>query len=403
MNGPVKRQILPLPWWLPLWLVMVLVGCGDGGETPPPPPLTPTPSGSFTPASASNPAPPTRPAPPGSVQAMPADPPIGDPITVDPAEVAHGIVVSCRRNGPGEWDGPDMQPLLEHLRPLGVDAIQVHPYAAVSRDGGIYYQPRRVELATIQPLRLARQQGMTAFLKPHLAYWGSGFGWRGEITFDRPEQWERFFAGYRDFILHQARCAQQADAQVFAVGTELDRTLVHEDRWRQLIAEVRGVYDGKLTYAANWDDVHRVGFWDALDYVGVQAYFPLSGAAAPSDAQLTRAWRGLVDRFAALSRQHGRPVLLTELGYAVSEAAADQPWADHAVGDSAAGAELKLRCMRIALAAIEDQPHLAGVYLWKWFPDNREQNREFTLQYDAMRHVIAEAWSRHADAGPVDD
>ena len=376
-----------------LWLILLLGAAPGCGRADPPRAAAPAPGGevgelqSAATDLATNPdaeaAPPPRPA--------------------ASASGWRGIVVSCRRNGPGEWDGPDMVPLLTHLRGLGVNAIQVHPYAAISRDGSIAYRPASTESASTRPLVWAREQGMSTFLKPHLAYWGSGFGWRGEITFDQPAAWDRFFEDYRQFILHQAACAQRGGAEVFAVGTELDRTLHHEQRWRSLIAEVRQVYDGKLTYAANWDDVHRVGFWDALDYVGVQAYFPLSGAAAPSDAQLTRAWRGLVDRFAALSRQHGRPVLLTELGYAVSEAAAAQPWADEVVGDPEAGAALKLRCMQIALRALENQPHLAGVYLWKWFPDNREQNREFTLQYDAMRRVIADVWGKHAEGGVVDE
>ena len=55
------------------------------------------------------------------------------------------------------------------------------------------------------------------------------------------------------------------------------------DAMRHLVAEVRAIYGGKLVYAANWDEIDRVRFWDALDYVGVQLYAPLARRADESD------------------------------------------------------------------------------------------------------------------------
>ena len=317
----------------------------------------------------------------------PADPPAA-------AEHWRGIVVSCRRNGPGEWDGPHFGPLLTRLQTLGVNAVQVHPYARISADGAVGYRPDHLESATTQPLLTAADAGMAAFLKPHLAYWRSGFAWRGDITFGDEAHWQRFFAEYTQYIVHQAECAQRGGAALFAVGTELDKTLHREADWREVIRQVRAVYDGPITYAANWDAVARVPFWDALDYVGVQAYYPLSSQRPPTDEQLIAGWKTVLDGLAKLSAEVGRPVVFAELGYAISEEAALRPWDDHQAGDWEAGARLKLRCMRIALEQLDDQPWLAGVFLWKWFADDREQNREFILQYDAMRDVIRGAWAQ---------
>ncbi|MEL7087495.1 MAG: hypothetical protein AAGL98_03495, partial [Planctomycetota bacterium] len=302
-----------------------------------------------------------------------------------------GVVVSCYRWGPGEWDGPGMKPLLDELRALGVTAMQIHPYARISPDGTVGYRPGPVTPATLRPNRWAKERGMATFLKPHLAYWGSGFSWRGEITFDEETQWQRFFRGYTPFIVHQAQLAQQAGVDRFAVGTELHRTLHREADWRAVIAAVRGVYDGELTYAANWDEVKDVPFWDALDLIGVQCYFPLSEKRSPSEAELVAGWAKVMDQLRGYSTQHGKPVLLAELGYAESEAAAIEPWSDRRVGDPAAGAALKLRCMKVALDQIAGQDWIAGVYLWKWFPGDRDHRDEFVLQYDEMRDVIRAA------------
>ncbi|MEM9420214.1 MAG: hypothetical protein AAGA25_14340 [Planctomycetota bacterium] len=307
-------------------------------------------------------------------------------------ELLRGVVVSCYRWGPGEWDGPGMQPLLDELGTLGVNAMQIHPYARIDRDGRVTYRPGPVTPATVKPIEWANQRGMATLLKPHLAYWGSGFGWRGDITFENEAHWKRFFQEYEAFIVHQAELAEQAGAQIFAVGTELQKTLHREDDWRHVIAAVRAVYSGKLTYAANWDQTGNVPFWDALDMIGVQFYFPLSEALPPSDDDLRAGMRKWLSQLREFSEEQDRPVMLTELGYAQSEEAALQPWLDTQVGSHAAGAALKLRCMRIALEEVAAEPAVSGVFLWKWFPGDRDHSDEFVLQYDAMREVIRNAW-----------
>ena len=308
------------------------------------------------------------------------------------AQPLRGVTVSCYRWGPGEWDTPAMEHTLDELTSLGVNAVAIHPYARIGNDGTVVYRPGPVTPATVKPLVWAHERGMATLLKPHLAYWSSGFAWRGKITFHDDASWDRFFTSYTAFILAQARLAQQTGAAWFSVGTELQGTMIHEDRWRAVIQNVRAVYDGKLTYAANWDVVDDVPFWDALDAVGVQAYYPVAKGRSPSDAKLRAGWKSILRGVDNLAARHGKPVLFTELGYAVSEATAEKPWADAQVGDAARGADLKLRATRIGLEAVADRPSIAGVFLWKWFPGDREHGDEFVLQYPAMKRVIADAW-----------
>ena len=321
-----------------------------------------------------------------------ADEPTPDPSAA--GAFMKGVTVSCYRSGPGEWDSPAMEHTLDELGTLGVNAVAIHPYARLSSNGTVRYRPGPVTPATVKPLDWAHDRSMSTLLKPHIAYWGSGFAWRGAITFVDDAAWKRFFAGYRHFIVEQAKLAAQTDATWFAVGTELAGTLQHEAEWRSLVAEVRGVYSGKLTYAANWDEVGKVPFWDALDAVGVQAYYPLSSKPNPSEDMLRDGWAKRLKEIDGIAARYGKPVILTELGYAVSEAAAERPWDDAVVGDHQRGAALKLRAMQVALAEIANRPDIVGVFLWKWFPGEREHGDEFVLQYPAMKKVIADAWSR---------
>ena len=44
--------------------------------------------------------------------------------------------------------------------------------------------------------------------------------------------------------------------------------------WRQVIKEIRQIYDGKLLSAANYggEEVSTL-YWDDLDFIGVDAYY----------------------------------------------------------------------------------------------------------------------------------
>jgi hypothetical protein len=224
-------------------------------------------------------------------------------------------------------------------------------------------------------------------VKPHLAHWRSGFSWRSDITFDSEEAWDRFWKGYAEWIVAMAEACQDAD--LFVVGTELDRTMSHPAEWRDLIRRVREKTDVSLTFASNWDSFEKVPFWDALDLIGIQAYFPISAAKSPNRRALAEGWTKLADRLATYSKKIDRQIVLTELGYNQSFNAASEPWAYPV---DPAGEPLQLACMSIALRAIEAEPAIVGALLWKWFPEPRPIGRNFQLATPGMREVISSVW-----------
>jgi hypothetical protein len=73
--------------------------------------------------------------------------------------------------------------------------------------------------------------------------------------------------------------AQDNDVERFCVGTELEGTAVQEARWRNVITGtlgVTGIYTGPLLYAESWTYTNTVMFWDLLDYIGIDAYYPVA-------------------------------------------------------------------------------------------------------------------------------
>jgi hypothetical protein len=299
------------------------------------------------------------------------------------------MVVSCQTWG-WEWGSDDMLEALDELQALGVNWICIHPYAGIRADGTVRIPDRWYQRADwlTRPIEEAHKRGMKVFIKPHLAYWGSPFSWRGDITFQTEAEWARFFDSYESWISKVAQVCKQADG--FAVGTELGKTIQHEQRWRDIIASVRQATDAPLTYSANWNNYQAVPFWDDLDAIGVQAYFPLTEEPGlPEPALLQQAWRLIADRLEAFAQAQDRPVVLTELGYNRSSVAALRPWETGSGGPDAE--ETQRRCLEAALQALANRERIVGAFLWKWFPgDTRGEN--FLKSTPAMRQVIGRHW-----------
>jgi hypothetical protein len=97
--------------------------------------------------------------------------------------------------------------------------------------------------------RRADSLGMGLVLKPHVWVGREGQS-RLKIACDDERDWQRWQQQYRCFLMHYARLAEAVEADLLVIGTELaGTTSARTGFWRRLIAEVRGVYAGRLTYA----------------------------------------------------------------------------------------------------------------------------------------------------------
>ena len=320
------------------------------------------------------------------------------PLAVVPASAIRGVTLSTVTYN-REWAGDETAASIAELKELGAGWVAFHPYAQIRRDGSVTWRSIDADDPPTwlrRPIDEAHRLGLKVMVKPHLAYWGSPWAWRGEIELKRGEELDRFFQSYGAWIEQVALAT--SDADLFVVATELDRLAHHEQRWREVIARVRAVHDAPLTWAANHDRYAALPFWDALDHIGVQAYFPLldegrtgdlDERGVPTRAALDAGWTRVAAELRTFSERTGRPVLLTELGYNRSSRAPYEPWAYEQGGDHAE--EVQVRCLEAGLAAVEAEPAIVGAFLWKWFPGERQRG-DFLMSRPAPRAAIERAW-----------
>ncbi len=300
-------------------------------------------------------------------------PPVPVPLGArDESGFLRGVSFAMLNSIDGGYHAPSVDREYARLADLSVDAVSLMPFA-YQRDprapGLIFlddHPASETDVGLLHAARRAHERGFAVLWKPHI--WVGRDSWPGEVEMSDEAGWSAWWSSYRRFVLHHAMLAAWAKAELFSVGVELDRTTVgplRERAWRELIASVRAIYPGRITYAANWDRAANVPFWDAVDFVGVDSYHPLSTAEEASDAELARGADEVAGRLALLARRARRPLLLTEVGFPARRAA----WREPNQEGGALDEEAQLRAYRALFAALEHRPWLAGMFVWKSFSD----------------------------------
>lgn len=187
------------------------------------------------------------------------------------------------------------------------------------------------------------------------------------------------------------RLVQETSDPAAALAKINARRAALDVKWRELIARLRERFPGPLGYAANFDQYQDVGFWDALDVIGINAYFSLRKELYPFRnsreiyRQLGEGWRAVLGEIQTLRTERGlldKPVIFTELGYTYRANSTFQPWASTGFSILPAGegkTELKVwqdepidlaeRAMAVRalheVAREIDPKLLTGVLYWK--------------------------------------
>lgn len=254
----------------------------------------------------------------------------------------------------------------------------------------------------INSIQKARSAGFKVFVKPHIWLNNPSDGkWRSDIFPSNDKNWETWKASYQDFILRYAKLAQAAKAEMFCVGTELSRITVEKPLfWKELIQEIRQVYKGKITLAANWyKEYEDITFWDDLDYIGIQAYFPLTKQENPSVQQISKGWRSYTPTMESIVNKFKRKIIFTEMGYKSTSDSAISPWEwmdnPHSQ-DKVFSLKTQANCYEAFFKTIWKKDWFAGVHIWQmrsdYEADYLKNNRDFTPQGKPAEKIIAKGF-----------
>ena len=257
----------------------------------------------------------------------------------------------------------------------------------------------------LHAIEKAHQLGMKVVLKPMVDV--ADGSWRGTIT---PTNWTLWFQNYRDFMNYYANMSQASNIELFTVGTELRSSQSRTLEWRNVISEVRARFFGNITYAANWDSygTSSVAFWDAVDYVGVDAYFPLTDSYNPTVTQLKTAW-GYSTRSGYVSRnwtnelytayvQTGKKLIFTEIGYTSQDGTNREPynWNPSGIIDLQEQGD----CYQAAIEVFSGKSWFLGWFWWTWETNPNAggpTDKDYTPQNKPAQDILSQYYNDAQD------
>ncbi len=250
----------------------------------------------------------------------------------------------------------------------------------------------RKETLYINEVKKLKEKNLRVMLKPHL--WVLD-GWRATIDFDTEQKWDTWFEDYRVNMLHYAKLAEVTKTDLLCIGTELESSLRKKNyKWIQLIGEIRRLYSGKLTYASNWDSntfYDYPEFWNSMDYIGIQAYFPLTKIENPDLNQIKRGWDKHIYNIEELYKYYNKPIIFTEIGYRSDSEATIKPWEWNNLLSPLyrqKSEETQLLAYEAFFQKIWHKEWFSGAFIWQW-----NRSRDFSICGKPAENCISKWYS----------
>jgi hypothetical protein len=279
------------------------------------------------------------------------------------------------------------------MKQIGVEWVAINVVGwyqtnETSADIHINQSQAPTDKALAHAIQTAHNLSMKVVLKPMIDL--ENGEWRGEIL---PSQ--TWFENYANYINSFAEIAEQNSVEMFCIGTELQRTVTWETEWRSIISNVRQQYSGLLTYAANWwkEYDEYVKWWDALDYVGIDAYFPLSEKNEPMIAEMNAAWQSVAEYLDSFHSRVSKPIIFTEIGYLSTNGTNREPW--NYTLQNVSGRLIDLQeqaeCYEVAFQALWGKNWFYGFYWWYWQTNPNaggSNNSDYTPQNKPAQGVL---------------
>jgi len=236
----------------------------------------------------------------------------------------------------------------------------------------------------------AHSLGLKVFFKPQINITNSD-AWCGTINFIKEEDWIAWFKSYKDFIGYYLDLAQSLKVEGFIIGTELVGTEDRETDWRDVVSMSRSKFpDGLISYCANHDSYFRIKWWDAVDFIGISAYFKLTESYQPSVPEIISAWQPWINDLAAFSAEQKKDIVFLEIGYQSYDGANTNP---NSAPTKTPDLQEQADCYEAAFKALSNQPWLKGMYWWMWYWDPIQNIDGFDV-YTKPAEKVLRKWYR---------
>ena len=285
---------------------------------------------------------------------------------------------------------------MEKLASLGTNwvclAMTIEQDHFYSTKFGFDYRKHSTDKELTFAINKLRSLGQKICLKPILNC--ADGTWRANIGFPEADwgdvdYWKEWFSCYTAFICHYAEIAEDTGCEMLCIGCEMLGTERKEEHWRSLIAEVRKVYHGELVYNANHGKERNIKWFDAVDYIGTSAYYPVSNGAGASLEDMCKAWEHHKKDLAALSAELGKKIIFMEIGCRSASGCSSMPW-DFTHPDLPYDEDEQANFYESAMKTMWNEDWFCGFFWWDWytFLPTKEKELGFSIYGKKTEDIV---------------
>lgn len=234
----------------------------------------------------------------------------------------------------------------------------------------------------IDMIRYAKAKGIRVGIKPTVNCLDGT--WRAFISFFEHEvvcepKWCNWFQSYKAFQMHYAQIAQKEGCEMFIAGCEMVMTEHREQEWRDVIAAIRQVYHGLISYNTDKYQEDYVKWWDCVDVISSSGYYPAGK------------WEQELDRIERVVRKYKKPFFFAEAGCMSREGSKNVP------NDWGLSGNLRLQeqteWYEEMFAACQKRDWVSGFGLWEWaavvpIPEKAKYDSTYQIGGKPVQEVI---------------
>ena len=187
--------------------------------------------------------------------------------------------------------------------------------------------------------------------------------WHGMI---RPKNKKKWWAAYQRVILEMVEFSKRNEVEALIIGTEYSALQSHDKNWRALIKVIRekAQYLGMLGYGTNYNALN-IRWVDALDFLGISAYWPLSKTRDPNLQTLNQAWFRINKQLGTWMKKHpSLRVEFTEVGYSSQLYSSVYPFSWKSSKAETQSLTEQLQSYRSLHQFLKREPKIKGVHIF---------------------------------------
>ncbi len=294
------------------------------------------------------------------------------------------------------------QTLIE-IKSINANSIALPAYLYIKNVKAVKIKvPDEVELKTLdQAIFHAQNLGFKVMLNVILIVMSGNE--RSEV---KPKNVTKWFKFYSDGLLEYVEIAEKRGVPLICIGSNLKYLEKYSKHWKELIEKLRSTYHGQLTYGLKWWATNgdfnlllKCEWLKDLDYIGVNAYFPLIDKEELNLNDIVGSWyknlngRNVIEELRILVNKYGRNIILTEIGYRSIVNSLKNP--ENSKIDGNYSEDVQALAYEALFNVFLNQTWLKGIFIREWTigyspkPNDKSYNVKGKKSEDLIRKVFS--------------